>query len=644
MFKHCSYADNYAVYGSGVYVNNGGEFNLFSGQISDNVIHVYDKPNYYGAGICMSSNSVLRLYGGKVIENNITNDSMAGNYANGAGIYLFSNVDFHIANNPILKNNRLFYAEMIEGTYTSTTYFDDIFLNGNIIKVDGNLSNHYGDKAEIGIPYSTELNKRFTQGFEKNNTMLAEEVFYVSKNLEYNKDYSATNFGGEAVFVKNDSLIDWYCNGNKVSNYISEEYNGDRFVIIAKDRVGNLLEIGNETFAKSFTATDVGIYQLNVKDSIAKFVITILPKKITSLNWGNTQFTYNGEVQVPTASLSQDPNAKVVVSGGMTNSGTYKAYATGLENCKNYKLASNISTEFTISPANLQVDIITNNVEYGYTGYNAKPSDWYTLSTTGLLGNDSNQSLSRLFTINDNAFIPQFNSKDSAVDIGEYSISTKNIDNVNLAMYGNNNYNVTFNYINSGKLSIVKPSVVRVSTASKYNYLVYENNRRVTYAEKGWIHGVDDNARSANDLVLGNIMPNTSVQSFLDNLVFNDMTALTLKNSKGETIYTNGEIDSKYSTLINNGMELAIGTGWTLEYERESITLSVLGDLTGDGKVNSADVNVARQIVNSNSFDSLDNYMKYSMLIINKGNIPNDTDTEILWNIVCGKMGIESFI
>ena len=166
------------------------------------------------------------------------------------------------------------------------------------------------------------------------------------------------------------------------------------------------------------------------------------------------------------------------------------------------------------------------------------------------------------------------------------------------------------------------------------------------------IHAVNDYVKrqevNGGKLVWGNITPNTSVNQFISNINY-DGTSIKLLNGAKEVVYGEGA-DSKFADKLNNGNEFAVGTGWKVEIYTnsgemvEEIYLSVLGDLTGDGKVNSADLNYLRQIVNNNGFESLSSEQKLTALIVNKGKEPASTDIQILWEAICGRIDINEFI
>ena len=97
--------------------------------------------------------------------------------------------------------------------------------------------------------------------------------------------------------------------------------------------------------------------------------VTISPKKV-ALAWSNTEFTYNGSVQTPVATVTEDslcPGDTCVVSvtGGAKNysSSAYTATAIGLSN-PNYKLPEMATQEFTIAQKELKLLWGSTNLTY----------------------------------------------------------------------------------------------------------------------------------------------------------------------------------------------------------------------------------------------------------------------------------------
>ena len=75
----------------------------------------------------------------------------------------------------------------------------------------------------------------------------------------------------------------------------------------------------------------------------------------------------------------------------------------------------------------------------------------------------------------------------------------------------------------------------------------------------------------------------------------------------------------------------------------ETIYLSVLGDVTGDGRISAVDVTYLRQIANDKDvYDNLSVEKKLASLVLNVG-IVTTADAEIIRNIMDNKITIDLF-
>jgi hypothetical protein len=113
-------------------------------------------------------------------------------------------------------------------------------------------------------------------------------------------------------------------------------------------------------------------------------------------------------------------------------------------------------------------------------------------------------------------------------------------------------------------------------------------NFRRAYDEIGWVHGEDDN--ELERIVLGQIVPETGIETFLTNFGEEQAGKIRLYNKDGDLIYDCGTVtEGLYDS------DKLIGTGWKLELVASNGTiadlvyLSVLGDIDGDGYVTTND-------------------------------------------------------
>jgi len=108
----------------------------------------------------------------------------------------------------------------------------------------------------------------------------------------------------------------------------------------------------------SYEITPSGLTAGNYEITFQKGTLTVEQKEI-GINWNNTSFIFDGTVQKPTAAATGVVNSdqiELIISGAQTNASdtAYTATVAGIDGAKaiNYKLPSNVTTEFTIGKAN----------------------------------------------------------------------------------------------------------------------------------------------------------------------------------------------------------------------------------------------------------------------------------------------------
>ncbi len=128
------------------------------------------------------------------------------------------------------------------------------------------------------------------------------------------------------------------------------------------------------------------------------------------------------------------------------------------------------------------------------------------------------------------------------------------------------------------------------------------------------------------------------MNTFVKNLELNyiDTSQIKIFNRQNTLIYNKGNNITGTSEYYDKKYNLAIGTGWRIEIYTaddnlvESIYLSVLGDITGDGKINSTDITYLKQISTKEiDITSLTLEQQLASMIDNRGMI-SVVDVQIL--------------
>lgn len=176
-------------------------------------------------------------------------------------------------------------------------------------------------------------------------------------------------------------------------------YNGKEQELVASgETTGGTMEYSLNGTAWSEDvpkAKNAGIYLVSYRVKGDKNFTDVKPESISvsigqkqvSLVWSDTEFTYNGKIQMPTAAVKGDTLAEgdsctVTVTGGQKDAGTYTAEVTKISN-SNYKIPADATTTFTIQEK--EIKVTWGKTEFIYD----KTAKCPAATATGLENNDT---------------------------------------------------------------------------------------------------------------------------------------------------------------------------------------------------------------------------------------------------------------
>ncbi|MDE6058712.1 MAG: hypothetical protein K2G44_01580 [Clostridia bacterium] len=290
--------------------------------------------------------------------------------------------------------------------------------------------------------------------------------------------------------------------------------------------------------------------------------------------------------------------------------------------------------------------------------------DWFFLTCDELVGKDIGADVHTIFdaenlflspafyritrdeqgnivSISDERVIPGQEGPD--ISMGEYKIGIiiENLTRLDC---------LTGNYIAEVKLSddygiltiLRDDAVLKLDVLSGYEFLYLEEDGwdiyRRAYTELGWKHGEDD--ALFERVVLGQVMPETTVDMFLANIHQSQMMSIRIYDSYGNLIYDCGQmIDSEAFIGTGSKIQLMLG-GEAID----TVYVSVLGDTDGDGELKAKDSsNISQYIMGKNQSEKfeLDEYI-LAALLQNEG-IMSAKDASTVTSIIYGKESVEDY-
>ena len=232
----------------------------------------------------------------------------------------------------------------------------------------------------------------------------------------------------------------------------------------------------------------------NYNDVSAKCVTVTIAKKEISIVWSNTVFTYDAKSHVPTATatgLIGTDACSVTVSGAKTDAGDYTATASALSN-NNYKLPSNVTTEFVIHKKNISSANVTLgpthtydgttktqtinsvvvdglNVTYDVVGNTGKNAGDYNITVLGKGNFEGYKNVPWIIKRADlNVVVTPYSAKYDGQSHGIY-------------VSANGGSEITYSMLESGPYTIYNPTFKDVNPADGGNYTVYYKVEKDNY-------------------------------------------------------------------------------------------------------------------------------------------------------------------
>ena len=399
------------------------------------------------------------------------------------------------------------------------------------------------------------------------------------------------------------------------------QYNASKSYVIDIGGDSFYDEYGNLSNTKS--VSEPGNYAFYTTKSCVNptFMFTIKGGSIEAPKGINKTFTYSGEVIDCSSYINGfNSNKMNILNNKATQAGIYYALVSPKQGF-NWLDGSNkvLLYEFVIEPQKINKPTIGNNT-FVYSGSEIT------------------------YVIDYNADLVEVTNF-KATDVGKYKAKVSLKDNGNYAWEDGSKNELEYEY------EIIHPGIV-LKDSSKLDYIYLDNNFRKGYKENKLIHKVNDSEKttidSGNIYIIGNIKVNTTLNSFISN-IRNESKLLKVYGAKGELIYDgiscNGLIaESVENYFVGTGFKLELYDSSTDTVPSDTIYLSVLGDINGDGRINASDVSYLRQVANDSTLlENMPLERQLACMINNKGGI-TEVDSEILRNYIGKEIDLEKFM
>ena len=581
---------------AGVVFCDGGKFNYEKGAIIDNSVDIYDIDATIAA-VSWNNRGIVNLS-----DTFIWDNDMAGVFG--------SNGNLTIGGGQI----EIYFNCADKGTnnYQDLVLSDYFTVSGKI-----NCKGAINRSSQIEI-YDKRSNKNnvFTSGFSTANPNQNPNDFFTFRDSSVSERFLLEN--GEVKYGILTNKVEKPTSGNR---YITYTGNMITYYPAGYDSSTMTISGNTGTACNSYTAYVTlknGYAWSNNSAYSLTFHWRIDPRPITKPTSGTNSFEYNGleQTYLPSGYDSKTMN----ISGNTAiQVGTYTAVISRKNS--NYKWSDNTTASFnltwTITPKPIEKPIeqnknilVFNNAEQTYI-----PSGFVS-SQMVITGNKN-------------------------TDVGEYT--AKVTPNSNHKWSDNTTTAIEFKYK-------IIPAGVLVKEGVKYDYQYIDSNNIRQFYGNSYMHKLnDENLNIVNGVskyVLGNIPINTSIETFLQNL-YSDRNLIKIyaKESDITPIY-DGLLGtrSNLSQTLATGFKVELYSNSTDTTPFDTIYLSVLGDINGDGRINASDVSYLRQVANDSTLlESMSLERQLACMINNKGGI-TEVDSEILRNYIGKEIDLEKFM
>ncbi len=284
-----------------------------------------------------------------------------------------------------------------------------------------------------------------------------------------------------------------------------------------------------------------------------------IAQAVVGIEWGQTEFVYNGSEQAPTAAVTGlfgDDTCTATVTGAETNAGTYTAVASDLSNT-DYVLSNDTDTAFTIEQKT--VDFTWDETQLVYTGEEIAPN----VILNGVLDGDDCTAIVNGAQTEPGTYIAQVTGlNNSNYKLGNGTSQTA------FSIY-KEEYVVIFD-ANGGSGSKIKTKIggaYTLKTFEEYGFAAPEHQKFAGWDVEGTVYQAGDEI-VISDVTLIKALWEDAKQyqtaiAFDDNKIektFGDDT-FTNELTGAETAVSYSSSDPSVATVDENGIVTIVGAG-----------------------------------------------------------------------------------